>query len=364
MMGSSLDDQELYPRLDPSGLRHRLLDFPDQCRRAWQEAREFPLSLDVAGCKQVLVAGMGGSAIGGDLLADLASTTPSAPVIVIRGYRIPYVLDQASLVLSCSYSGNTEETLATFRQATSQDVPIIAISSGGTLGREAQGRSIPFLRIDYEGEPRSALGYSFIVPAVLLTKLGLLNSENINFEDAFGAVDSLLPTLGEAAPADANPAKKLAQALLNRLIVVYGSGIYSSVSRRWKTQFNENSKVPAYFESLPEAHHNAVVGFSLPDAVKELTTAVFLEPHDISPRMARRYEVTRELLDRESVPHHTIRGAAGSPLAQMLTTTLIGDYTSYYLAILQGVDPSPVNSIAYIRERMGQPYAEESGQGA
>ena len=356
MMGSTLDDQELYPRLDPSGLRHRLLDFPDQCRRAKREASEFPLSLYVGRCKQVLVTGMGGSAIGGDLLADLASTAPTVPIIVIRGYRIPYTLDQDTLVLSCSYSGNTEETLATFQQASSQGAPIIAISSGGTLGREAQGRSLPFFQIDYQGEPRSALGYSFIVPAVLLAKLELLHSESIGFEDAFAAVDSLVPTLSEDVPSTDNPAKELAHALLNRLIVVYGSGIYSGVSRRWKTQFNENSKVPAYFESLPEAHHNAVVGLSLPDAVKEMTTAVLLEPYDMLPPMARRYEVTRELLDRDSIPHHTIRGVAGSPLAQMITTTLIGDYTSYYLAILQGVDPSPVNSIAYIRERMGQPY--------
>lgn len=356
MTGSSLDNQELYPRLDPSGLRQRLLDFPDQCRRAWREASEFPLSLDLGRCKQVLVTGMGGSAIGGDLLADLASTSPSVPVIVIRSYRIPYALDQDTLVLSCSYSGNTEETLATFQQASSQGATIIAVSSGGALGREAQARSLPFFRIGYEGEPRSALGYSFIVPAVLLAKLGLLDTEGIGFEEAFAAVDSLVPTLREDVPLSDNPAKQLAQALHNRLIVVYGSGIYSGVSRRWKTQFNENSKVPAYFESLPEAHHNAVVGLSLPDEVKELTTALMLEPYEISPPMARRYEVTRELLDRDSIPHHTIKGMAGSPLAQMLTTTLVGDYTSYYLAILQGVDPSPVNSIAYIRERMGQPY--------
>ncbi len=356
MMLDALDDQETYAKTDPSGLRYRLRDFPDQCRRAWREASEFPLSLDVGGCKQVLVAGMGGSAIGGDLLADLASTSPAIPIIVIRGYRIPYVLDQNTLVLSCSYSGNTEETLATFEQASSQGAPIIAVSSGGALGREAQARSLPFFRIDYEGEPRSALGYSFIVPAVLLAKLGLLDGDNIGFEEAFEAVDSLLPTLSEDVPSADNPAKQLAQALLNRLIVVYGSGIYSGVSRRWKTQFNENSKVPAYFESLPEAHHNAVVGLSLPDAVRDVTTALLLEPFDISPPMARRYDVTRELLDRDSIPHHTIRGVSGGPLAQMLTTTLIGDYTSYYLAILQGVDPSPVNPIAYIRERMGQPY--------
>ena len=355
---SALDDLESYPRLDPSGLRHRLLEFPDQCRRAWREASEFALSLDVGRCKQVLVTGMGGSAIGGDLLADLASISPAVPIIVIRGYRVPYILDQDTLVLSCSYSGNTEETLATFQQASSQGAPIVAISSGGTLGQEAQARSIPFFQINYQGEPRSALGYSFIVPAVLLAKLGPLNSESIGFEDAFAAVDSLLPTLSENVPSTENPAKQLAQALLDRLIVVYGSGIYSGVSRRWKTQFNENSKVPAYFESLPEAHHNAVVGLSLPDPVKRLTTAILLEPYDTSPPMARRYEVTRELLDRDSIPHHTIRGVDGSPLAQMITTTLIGDYTSYYLAILQGVDPSPVNSIAYIRERMGQPYQD------
>ncbi len=355
MVGRSLDDLGLYSDLDPSGLHRRLLDFPDQCRRAWKEAKEFPLSLKADGCNQVIVAGMGGSAIGGDLLADLASMTPSVPILVNRNYRIPYILDRSTLVLACSYSGNTEETLSAFDQAASLDVPILVVSGGGALGREAQERSVPFFRIDYEGEPRSAVGYSFVVPAVLLMRLGLLSPDNIDFEGAFDSLDALIPTLCETSPSVNNPAKELATALQDRLIVAYGSGIYSSAARRWKTQFNENSKVQAFYELLPEAHHNAVVGLSLPEAVRSIASVVLLEPHDLSSQMARRYEVTKELLERESIPHHTIRGVAGGPLCQMLTTTLIGDYVSYYLAVLQGVDPSPVPNITYIRGKLEQP---------
>ena len=355
MVSNSLDDAGLYPRLDPSGLRHRLRDFPDQCRRACQEALDFPLALESDGFSRIVVAGMGGSAIGGDLLADLASVTGSVPILVSRNYRIRYPLDRGTLVLACSYSGETEETISSFRQAMGQAASIIAVTGGGTLAREAQQNSIPTFLVDYQGEPRSAVGYGFLAPVVILIRLGMLGVDVLDAEDAFGSLDALVEEISEDCPEAKNPAKAMAKALLERLIVVYGSGIYTSVARRWKTQFNENSKVAAFYEALPEAHHNGVVGLSLPAGIKDRTSAVLLQPHGLSPRMELRYRVTQDLMDRESIPHHVVQGHPGSPLTQILTTVLIGDYVSYYLALLQGLDPSPVLNIDYIREKMDQP---------
>ena len=264
----ALDDLSLYARIDPTDLRHRLRAFPRQCRQAWDEALAFKLPRDYARIEQVVVAGMGGSAIGGDLLADLASLEDSPPLIVSRNYEIPHYVNENTLVLTCSYSGDTEETLSVFRQALSRGAKIVAVTGGGTLATEARDHDVPLFTVGYEGEPRSALGYSFIVPTVLLMKLGLISNKTLDFQEAIEVLDRLARELAEESPSQGNPAKEMALVLLNRLIVTYGAGIFSAVARRWKTQFNENSKVWAFFELLPEAHHNSVVGYSLPAEVK------------------------------------------------------------------------------------------------
>ena len=351
-MKLSLDDLSLYPRVDPTGLRYRLRTFPLQCRAAWDESLTFDLPGDYNQAKRVLVVGMGGSAIGGDLLADLASLEDSPPIFVSRDYRIPRYVGEDTLVLACSYSGETEETLSGFRQALSQGARIVAVTGGGTLAAEAEKHHVPLFTVEYESEPRSALGYSFIVPTVLLMKLGLISDKTEDFQEAVEVLERLVPELAEDSPSRSNLAKDIALALLNRLIVIYGAGIFSGVARRWKTQFNENSKVWAFFELLPEAHHNSVVGYSLPVEVRDHAFALLLRPGLLHARMYPRYQVTQELLKKESIPQRAVEGRGESALSQMLSTILLGDYISYFLALLQGENPSPVAAIGYIKERL------------
>ena len=354
-LAKPLDDPSLYSGLDPTNLRNRLRDFPDQCRTAWDEALAFSLPSDYARAQQVVVAGMGGSAIGGDLLADLASLEESPPITVCRDYRIPRYVDEDTLVLACSYSGETEETLSGFRQALSQGAKVVAVTGGGTLAAEAQEHGVPVFRVTYKGEPRSALGYSFIVPTVLLMKLGLISDKARDFDEAMPILDGLVPELAEECHSPGNAAKALATDLLGKLIVIYGAGIFHGVARRWKTQFNENSKVWSAFESLPEAHHNSVVGYPLPAGVKERTFAVLLVPGHLHPRTRLRYEITHSLLERDAISWRTLEGRGESPLSQMLSTILLGDYVSYYLALVQGINPSPVSVIDYVKERLSSP---------
>ena len=350
-----LDDPSFYSELDSTNLRHRLRDFPDQCRIAWDEAQAFSLPPSYARAHRVVVTGMGGSAIGGDLLADLASLEDSPPIAVSRDYRIPRYVDENTLVLACSYSGETEETLSGFRQAVSQGAKVVAVTGGGTLAAEAREHDIPVFRITYKGEPRSALGYSFIVPTVLLMKLGLMSDKVRDFDEAMLVLDDLVPKLAEEYPSPGNAAKAMAAELLGKLIVIYSAGIFHGVARRWKTQFNENSKVWSAFESLPEAHHNSVVGYSLPAGVKDRTFAILLMPGHLHHRTRLRYEITYSLLEREAIPWRALKGRGESALSQMLSTILLGDYISYYLALLQRVDPSPVSVIDYIKGRLADP---------
>ena len=347
-----LDDLSIFPRLDPTGLRHRLRAFPIQCRNAWDEALAFKLPRDYARVERVVVAGMGGSAIGGELLGDLASLEESPSITVSRDYQVPYYVDEDTLVLACSHSGETEETLSSFRQALARGAKIVAVTGGGALAAEAGEHGAPIFRVRYEGEPRSALGYGFIAPIVLLMKLGLISDKTRDFGEAVEVLEALVPELSEEAPMSRNRAKGVAADLLGRLVIVYGAGIFSGVARRWKTQFNENSKAWAFFELLPESHHNSVVGYSLPEKVRAQAFAILLRPGYLHPRTYLRYGITQELLGKESISQRTLEGRGESALSQMLSAICLGDYVSYYLALLQGVDPSPVSTIDFIKGRL------------
>ena len=351
----SLDDPLLYPETDPSGLRHRLRGFPLQCRQAWQEALTFELPLEYGRAKQIVVVGMGGSAIGGDLLADLAYLEDSPPITVCRDYQIPDHVGEDTLVLACSYSGETEETLSAFRQALSRGAKLVALTTGGTLAAEAEKHGLPVFRVGYDGEPRTAMGYGFMVPTVILMNLGLISDKTPDVEEALTVLDSLAAECAEDSPINKNPAKSMAGELLGRLIIVYGAGVFGGVARRWKTQFNENSKVWACYELLPEAHHNSVEGYPLPVEIKGRAFVILLWPGYLHPRTHLRYEVTLDLLARESIPQRTVKGRGQTALSQILSTTLLGDYTSYYLALLQGLDPSPVTAIDLVKKRLAGP---------
>lgn len=352
VLGPVLDDRSVYPTLDTTCLRDRLRSFPIQCHEAWNQAYAFELPPSFRRVRSVVVAGMGGSAIGGDLLTGLASLEGSVPISVCRDYQLPSYVDKHTLVLACSYSGETEETLAAFRQALGQGAKIVVIASGGTLTEEATKNSIPVLPVGFKGEPRTALGYSFLFPTVLLMNLGLISDKTSQFREALEVLDTLLPEVGEECPSFKNPAKSIAQDLLGRLPVVYGAGIFTAVARRWKTQLNENAKVWASFDFLPEANHNAVEGYSLPAHASQLLHVVLLKPDFLYSRTDLQYQITLELLDNASVPYTTVASRGESPLSQILSTVILGDYVSYYLAILQGIDPSPVRSIEHVKLRL------------
>mgnify|MGYP002857873631 CR=1 FL=1 len=350
---SVLDDVITYSNYDPTALGRRLWSFPEQCDRAWKQVLNFKLPSDYREVDRVMLLGMGGSGIGGDLLADLASLEDSLPIEVYKDYDVPSHVSKHTLIIAASYSGNTTETISGFRRAVNRDSKIVAITSGGLLAKEAETARVPLFYVDYQGEARSALGYSFLVPLGILVNLGFLADKTVELEKAVVALSALIEgCVGQQIPAKNNRAKQLSAALHGKFPIIYGGGYFQGVARRWKTQFNENSKVWAQCEVLPEAHHNSVVGYALPKVMKDLVSILLLRPEPLHPSVALRYEVTKELLENKEINFHSVDGEGDNPLSQMLTTILLGDYTSYYLALLQGVDPSPVPSIDFIKDRL------------
>ena len=353
-----LDNLKIYPSIDPSGLRQRTRDLPDMLLKSWQQAQAFPLPARWGQSDKVLVGGMGGSAIAGDLLADLASLQQTVPIVVVRDLHLPFALDERSLVIACSYSGNTEETLCLFQQAIRTDAAVIAITSGGLLAQQAAARGIPHLIVDVVGEPRSAVGNNLMFLLNILHRLELVKTEEGEVHAAAEVGRQQVSRLAENVPMMHNPAKQLALELRNSVILVYGGGISSGVARRWKTQFNENAKAWAFCETIPELLHNSVEALGGPPGTGEGRVALLLQPNSGSEGLQRRYHVVADLLQQSGVSYRIIEGEEGPPLAQLTAMLVLGDYVSYYLALLNGVDPSLTPVISLAKERLSALSAE------
>lgn len=349
---TDLESSETYRSVDPSGMRGRLEGLPQQCQQAWQASTTLKLPQAYEKVKRIIVAGMGGSAIGGDLAADLLSLEPSPPIISWRDYDLPPWADEDTLVVVSSYSGETEETLSAFHAALQRRCKVIAITSGGPLKALTNEKGLPLLQVEYEGEPRCAVGWSFLGLLGLLQSLSLCSNKEEDVQEAVALLIDLAKRYGEDSP---NEARAMARRLQGQLAVIYGAGILQGVARRWKTQINENAKAWAFSEVLPELNHNSVVGLPLPEGVKGQARVVLLVSPDFThPRTALRFRVTREILEKGRIEVEAVNPQGKSALAQILSSLHMGDWVSYYLALLYGVDPSPVPVIDHLKTRMAE----------
>ena len=297
---------------------------------------------------------MGGSAIGGALLSSLVAGECKVPIICVSGYDLPACYGEQDLVIASSYSGNTEETLSAFEQAAERRCKLAAVTTGGRLGDLAGEKGIPCLRFEYESAPRAALGYSFTLLLSLLCHLGFVADQGDNIEKAVLMMNQVQEECLPAVAVDNNPAKSLAGQLLRQMVVVYGAGFLAPVSRRWKGQFNENAKNWAFWEELPELNHNAVVAYEMAEAVWECATVVILRSELDAARIQSRWEVTQDLLQKAGMPVEVVWARGEGRLAQMFSLIHLGDYVSLYLALLKGVDPSPVSQIDYLKARLSE----------
>lgn len=349
-----LDNIATYRQLDPSEMLGHLHQFPEQCQRVWNKVINLALPQEYARIDKVIILGMGGSAIGGDIVRRLASAETRVPVWVHRDYNLPRFVDESTLVIASSYSGNTEETLSAFTESLKTPARKVVLTTGGKLKDLADEHEIPAITIDYQAPPRAAFPHSFLSLVGIFQKLGLLSDKSADLQEALRILNRLSIDLAETVPLANNPAKQLATRLCGRIAVIYGAGILSEVARRWKTQLNENSKTWAFFELFPELNHNAVVGYEFPPQVKESIFILILRSPLLHPRTLLRYEATAKLLSKAGVTHELVKATGETPLAQIMSLILLGDYVSFYLAMLNEVDPASIDAINYMKEYLAR----------
>lgn len=296
--------------------------------------------------KDVFVCGMGGSAIGGDLLSEWMSTSSDVPCSVCRSYGVPTHMGKDSLVLVASYSGNTEETLSMFEDARKRRAKIVAIASGGQLAEMSDSYGIPFARLPSGLVPRSTLGYMFGAMLGILERSGLVTPDK-QLEETVRILGKAISYCKPSVSTGDNPAKMLAHEIMPHVPVIIGYGLSRPVAKRWANQLNENGKVMAFSSELPEMDHNEIVGW-MKDPRSRGFAAVFLEHGKEKNAMERRVRATKDMICKVA-PVYASEAIGLSPMAKMFSLVIVGDYVSAYTGVLRNEDPSTTEPIEELK---------------
>ena len=347
-MSSVLDDPAALAAADPHGARAVLAAFPAQCRAAIDILPERLPTLKRP--RVVVIAGMGGSAAAGDLVAACAAERFEIPVVVHRGYGLPSVAWDDALVLAVSYSGDSAEVLSAVETARARRLPLVAVTSGGALGTLASQRGLPCARVPGGVMPRMALGSLFFPIARILRALDLDVVGTDEIAEALAVTAALGSELAPGRPTAANEAKRLAVAIGARWLAVYGGPVTGAAAYRWKTDFEENAKTFALAGALPEMNHNTIEAWRAPLA-RDLYL-VLLRDAGEAPEIRRRFTLLQELVADAAggVAECWTRGRG--VLARLLSLMYLGQWTSYYQAVVRGVDPWSVPRLDEMKRRL------------
>lgn len=344
----TLDDLALIARADPSRARDVLAAFPAQCRAAL--ALRVTPSLSGPRPGLVVLAGMGGSAAGADLIAACAAEHLDVPILVHRGYGLPASAGKNALVVASSYSGDTEEAVSAVETALERSLSVVILTAGGRLGQRASVEKLPRVSLPGGLMPRMALGYLFFPVLGVLSDAGLPVATDGELDEALAVLTTLADELAPSRPGAENEAKRIALAIGERLPVFYGGQATGGVAYRWKTDVEENAKRFALAGAIPEMNHNEIEAWRAPAGAA--MRAVFLRDRQELPQIGRRFRELRELIAPATgdVIECWSRGT-GRP-ARLLGLAYIGAWTSYYLAVGFGVDPWPVPLLDEIKRRL------------
>lgn len=333
----------------------RVLAMPQHFEEALARAQNVTLNISAASLNGIVVVGMGGSAISGDVVRGLTLDSLALPLQVSRSYELPGWVNERSLVVVSSYSGNTEESLSAFEMARARGANIVCITSGGKLHVQAQNDGLPVFPLPAGFPPRAALAHLTVPLLMILRRLELIADPSNDVYETRALLQNLGERWGAAADGAQNLAKNLAQVLTQRLPLIYAAyGLFEIAAWRWKEQFCENAEILAWHNAFPELNHNELVGWGLRRELDQKLQAIYLRDRQDLARVQKRMEVTRELIAHSSVPVLEVWSEGHSLLARLFSLIFLGDLVSVYLAVLNGVDPTPVKKIDLLKERLEQ----------
>ena len=350
----NLDDYKNFSSIDPEDMLAQINHLPEQLEEAWKLglSEELPQMGEI---HAVIVAGMGGSAIGADLLAATISDSCPVPVLIQRDYGLPaWATGRGTLAILSSHSGNTEETLSAFDQAIKTHCQVVTVSTGGKLLEKARQNGVPAWTFKHAGQPRAAVGFSYGLLLALFNRLGLIPDAEKEVTASIQSMAEQRKSINAESPLSRNAAKRLAGQLVGRSVTFFGAGHMAPVARRWKCQVNEVSKAIAAFEALPETDHNTLAGLSFPEPVLEKAISFFIHSESDLPRNALRFALTQKTMMQEGICTDSYLATGKSRMEQLWRGVQFGDYVSYYLAMAYETDPTVIPTITTLKNGMSK----------
>ncbi len=339
-------------QIDPQDMFGAIYRFADQIQEAIGIGEQIYLQNDYSVCENIVVAGMGGSAIGGDVVKTIVHRELKKPFYVNRNYTLPNWVNEKTLVICSSYSGNTEESLSAYEDALKKGAMICGISTGGQLSEKIQSQGFDLITIPGGLQPRAALAYSFVPMLYLLRKIGLISNSLI--DNLSSSITSLENKRDAYSVGDAsNPIYKMAKDIYGMIPIIYGiTDTTSVVALRWKGQLCENSKMLAYHNEIPEMNHNEILGWgNNPDLLSELSV-IWLRDKNDNERVRARQDITKTLLNDINIMQHEVSAEGENNIERLLDLINYGDWLSYWCAILHNTDPSPVEKINKLKKAL------------
>ena len=339
--------------LDTQGIFDLAAGLPEQVADAARAACDLDGLPEREAVEHVVVLGMGGSGVAGDILLAAAGPFMPVPVVVVKSYELPAFVGEGSLVFAISSSGNTEETLEAATEAALQGARIVAVTQGGELAKLAAGWGAPTIAVPEVAQPRAALGAMAIPPLVVLEQIGLFPGATQWIELAVSQMQRRRDRLVRPG----NEAEVLARKIGRTMPVIHGGGaVGATAAQRWKTQVNENAKAPAFWSAQPELCHNEVVGWGQHgDVTRQVFTLVALRHDGEHPQVMRRFELVFDLMREVVGSIEQIHAEGEGDLAQLLDLILMGDFVSLHLAAQEGIDPGPVPALVGLKQALAQP---------
>lgn len=356
MFKHPLDQDSLYTRYDQGKVYDSILGLKNQIEQSWIEISHQVFKGSFESISDIVVCGMGGSALGGRIVRSLDQYILNVPLEVDTNYRLPNYVNEKTLVILVSYSGSTEETISALLDALARNAKIFIVASGGKLLEIAKEKGLDHFVIDPKFNPsdmpRLGLGYSIISIFTLLSRLKLINFGQSDIDQISFTLERLTTTFGKKNPTKDNPAKQIAQKFKDRSIVLISANHLVGTAHAIKNMLNENSKTFAVSFDLPELNHHLLEGLSFPKDLKEKSVFIFLNSELYPAIIKKRITITRNLFERLGFQTITVRPESDHPTLQAFECLYFGEFVSYYLAISSHIDPGPIPSVDYFKREL------------
>lgn len=363
-MKVDLDDILKLKQLDRGEALTDTVAYGEQFRSGWQLGKENTPSVNVDGLHEILVIGTGGgSAASVYLLKSYLFDVLPVPLFISQGYTLPAYVDEHTLLIVVTHSGNTEEIVSAYQEGILRGAKIMVLTAGGEALRLAESHGHALIKVPGGMMPRIALGFIFLPLLAALQDMGLISNQEIAVSEAIEVLEKLARQYGPDSPSEYNLAKQLAGAMDGLTPVIYGTLPFSEgVAVRWKNQMGENAKLWSGWNAIPALHHDEAVGWDQPTAMQRHLFYLFLRDSEDSGKIQKRIEVSQELIRPNAGGVAEVISVGQGRLARMFSLVYLGDFVTLYLALLRGLDPTPVEIVDLFKQRMGQALAEVKGR--